>query len=63
MIRPGVRMYQLALIDGILTTQFPTDYENFNKTQIRDMYNWVRCNEDFKKMREENSEYQNGSNK
>jgi len=55
-IQPGTRMYQLALNERGLTIQFPTDYENFTKTQIRDMYNWIRCKEDFDYIRKKDLE-------
>jgi len=46
-IRPGKRMYQLALVEGPLTIQFPTNYEDYTEKQVREIYESVKSKADF----------------
>lgn len=50
-IRPGTRMYQLALVNKGLTIQFPTNYEDFTQKQIQIMYDSIQSKKDFDKIR------------
>jgi len=52
-IRPGRIGYQLALVRGSLTIQFPTDWENYGARQVREMYNSVNSIEDFDRLRDD----------
>jgi hypothetical protein len=52
-IMPGKRMYQLALVEGPLTIQFPTNYEDYTKKQVRGIYESVKSKADFERVIEE----------
>ncbi len=53
-IRPGRVGYQLALVrfGGGLTTQFPTDWENYTREDIWKMYNSISSVDEFNGLRE-----------
>lgn len=53
-IAPRRRVYQLVLVqsNGHLRTQFPTDWERYTESQIREMYGSVNSVEDFDRLRE-----------
>ncbi|PIU30329.1 hypothetical protein COT07_01305 [Candidatus Woesearchaeota archaeon CG07_land_8_20_14_0_80_44_23] len=52
-IMPGKRMYQLALVEGPLTMQFPTNYEDYTEKQVREIYESVKSKADFEMVIEE----------
>jgi hypothetical protein len=52
MVRPGMRMYQVALTDGTLTLQFPTDYEKHSKEQLERLYDAVETREGLEQVME-----------
>jgi hypothetical protein len=62
-IRPGKRMYQLALTEGSpgcqLTIQFPTNYEHFTEAQVRGMYKSIKSREDLVKIMDEERQSRN----
>lgn len=53
MIRSGQKMYQLNLVDGCLTTQFPTNYEDYTEAQVRTMYSSIQSRADLRKIMDE----------
>ena len=50
-IQPGKQMFQLALVNRGLTIQFPTNYEDFTKEQIKNRYDSIQSKKDFDNMR------------
>jgi len=52
-IRPGKRVYQLALVEGPLTIQFPTNYDDYTEKQVREIYEYVKSKADFEMVIEE----------
>ena len=52
-IRPGQKGYQLILRKNGLTMQFPTDWENYSETEVRQMYDSVNSIEDWYELREQ----------
>jgi len=47
-LRPGHRMYQLELWrDRVRTSRIPARFENFDKQQIRAMYQRINSSADF----------------
>jgi hypothetical protein len=49
-VSPGKRMYQLELVKDSMSTQFPTNFEDFTEAQVRRMYYSVRSESDLDKL-------------
>ena len=55
-VEPGRRMYQLELVGGGLTTQFPTSFEDYTETDVRGFYESINSRNDFTRIRNQHDE-------
>ena len=53
-VDPGRRMYQVQIYDTSGSTNFPTDFENFSKRQVRKFFDQVSTHEDITELKLQN---------